>query len=145
MKHTSAVWDGKSFVDEKMVRCSGRPGSQSSQSPWLYTGILRDISSLKEMQRHILEIASEEQRRIGFELHDGTQQELTGLSLYANALQDTIQAAVELDSPDSPVVQFKPMDFGRLKHTVSLLPSGLLRPSSMCETWRTVYACSNRC
>ncbi len=55
----------------------------------LFTGILRDISSLKEMQRHILEIASEEQRRIGFELHDGTQQELTGLSLYANALQET--------------------------------------------------------
>ncbi len=87
----------------------------------LFTGILRDISSLKEMQRHILEIASEEQRRIGFELHDGTQQELTGLSLYANALQETIQTAIELDAPDSSLVQFNQMDFERLKHTASLL------------------------
>ncbi len=87
----------------------------------LFTGILRDISSLKEMQRHILEIASEEQRRIGFELHDGTQQELTGLSLYANALQDTIQTAIEVDAPDSSVVQFNQNDFERLKHTASLL------------------------
>ena len=31
----------------------------------LFTGILRDVSALKEMQRHVLEIASEEQRRIG--------------------------------------------------------------------------------
>ncbi len=87
----------------------------------LFTGILRDISSLKEMQRHILEIASDEQRRIGFELHDGTQQELTGLSLYANALQDTIQTAIEVDAPDSSVVQFNQNDFERLKHTASLL------------------------
>ncbi len=35
----------------------------------LFTGILRDISSRKVMQRHILEIASDEPRRIGLELH----------------------------------------------------------------------------
>ncbi len=87
----------------------------------LFTGILRDISSLKEMQRHVLEIASDEQRRIGFELHDGTQQELTGLSLYANALQETIQSAVEVQTDGSPLHQFKHTDFERLKHTASLL------------------------
>lgn len=52
----------------------------------LFTGIIRDISFRKELQNQILEIAAEEQRRIGQELHDGTGQELTGLSLVAGTL-----------------------------------------------------------
>lgn len=91
----------------------------------LFTGILRDVSSLKEMQRHILEIASDEQRRIGFELHDGTQQELTGLSLYANALQETIVSAVSIDTAGTQSYQFRAADFERLKHTAGLLTKRL--------------------
>ncbi len=91
----------------------------------LFTGILRDVSSLKEMQKHILEIASEEQRRIGFELHDGTQQELTGLSLYANALQETIHSAVEIFSNDASLYQFNRADFGRLQQTAELITKRL--------------------
>lgn len=56
----------------------------------LFTGVIRDITERKELQRQILEIAVDEQRRIGQELHDGTQQELTGLSLMAQNLVDTI-------------------------------------------------------
>ncbi len=44
----------------------------------LYTGIIRDITPRKKLQKQVLEIADEEQRRIGQELHDGTGQELTG-------------------------------------------------------------------
>jgi two-component system, LuxR family, sensor kinase FixL len=58
----------------------------------LFTGIVRDISEQKDLQRRVLEIAAEEQRRIGQELHDGTQQELTGLSLMAQNLADTLAA-----------------------------------------------------
>ena len=52
----------------------------------LFTGILRDSSRRKELEREVLEIATLEQRRIGRELHDGVGQELTGLSLMADAL-----------------------------------------------------------
>jgi signal transduction histidine kinase len=52
----------------------------------LFTGILRDNSRRKELEREVLEIATLEQRRIGRELHDGVGQELTGLSLMADAL-----------------------------------------------------------
>jgi len=41
---------------------------------------------LRLLQRELVEIAAQEQRRIGQELHDGVGQELTGLGLMANAL-----------------------------------------------------------
>ncbi len=91
----------------------------------LFTGILRDISSRKEMQKHILEIAADEQRRIGLELHDGTQQELTGLSLYASALHETIQCASQIDTDPTSNWQFKTEDYARLKHIAALLSKRL--------------------
>jgi two-component system sensor kinase FixL len=54
----------------------------------LFTGIILDISERRELQKHVLEIAAEEQQRIAQELHDGTGQELTGVSLMAGALRD---------------------------------------------------------
>lgn len=56
-----------------------------------FTGIIRDVTERKALQREILEIASREQRRIGEELHDGIQQELTGLGLLAQSLADALR------------------------------------------------------
>lgn len=58
-----------------------------------FTGILRDISQRKELQRQVLEAAAAEKRRIGHELHDGTGQELTGLTLMARTLTDLLLAS----------------------------------------------------
>lgn len=44
----------------------------------------------RELQQEVLNIAMLEQRRIGQELHDGIQQELTGLGLLAQTLSDMI-------------------------------------------------------
>lgn len=54
----------------------------------LFTGIIRDISERRKLQQHVLLAASEEQRRIGQDLHDGVGQELTGLGLMADTLVD---------------------------------------------------------
>jgi PAS domain S-box-containing protein len=59
----------------------------------LFTGIIRNISERKELQLHVLEIANAEQQRIGQELHDGTGQELTGLTLLAGTLADLVRGA----------------------------------------------------
>lgn len=49
-----------------------------------------DITPIRLLQGEISGIASAEQQRIGQELHDGIQQELTGLGLLAEALSDTL-------------------------------------------------------
>ena len=56
----------------------------------LFTGVVRDISEQRKLQEDILRIAAAEQRRIGEELHDTTQQELAGLGLLAQNLADML-------------------------------------------------------
>ena len=63
--------------------------------------VAQRATELKALQQEILDIAMLEQRRIGQELHDGTQQELTGLGLLAQNLAEELkqsgsQAAGEL-------------------------------------------------
>ena len=55
------------------------------------TGIIRDISRRKNLEREVTEIAAAEQRRIGQELHDGVSQELTGLTMMATALRERLK------------------------------------------------------
>jgi PAS domain S-box-containing protein len=58
----------------------------------LFTGIIRDISGRKELERDVVEIASQEQRRIGQDLHDSVAQELTALNLLAGDLTESLRA-----------------------------------------------------
>jgi PAS domain S-box-containing protein len=60
------------------------------QSRRMFTGMLRDISARKQLEREVLEIATMEQRRIGQQLHDSTGQELTALGLLAQTLAETL-------------------------------------------------------
>lgn len=52
-----------------------------------------DITSLKTLQGEVSRIAALEQQRIGQELHDGLQQELTALALFAQNLRDALESA----------------------------------------------------
>ncbi len=55
-----------------------------------FTGLVRDISSRKELEKEVLEIAAEEQGRIGRDLHDSVGQELTGLRLMSEDLAESL-------------------------------------------------------
>jgi two-component system CheB/CheR fusion protein len=95
----------------------------------LYTAILRDITDRKQLQSQILEIATDEQSRIGQELHDGTQQELTGLSLYAGSVSDFLDNARPRHVRGSVDWTLKEKDYQRLKQTVASLTQGLVKAS----------------
>lgn len=56
----------------------------------LIAGFIHDMTVAKTLQEEILNIATLEQRRIGQELHDGIQQELTGLGLLAQNLSEAL-------------------------------------------------------
>ena len=56
----------------------------------LFVGVARDMTEHKALQKEIIDVAMLEQRRIGQELHDGTQQELTGLGLLAASLAESL-------------------------------------------------------
>lgn len=54
-----------------------------------------DITETKSLQEQVSTIAALEQQRIGQELHDGTQQELTGLGLLAQNLAEALSRSGE--------------------------------------------------
>jgi PAS domain S-box-containing protein len=51
----------------------------------------RDITRSKQLEKEILEITEEEQRRIGRDLHDGLGQQLTALELFSVDLADELR------------------------------------------------------
>jgi PAS domain S-box-containing protein len=69
----------------------------------LFTGVHRDLTRRKELEREVLEIAATEQTRIGQELHDSAGQELTALGLLAEGLVE----ALEESSPAEAVLATK--------------------------------------
>jgi PAS domain S-box-containing protein len=56
----------------------------------LFTGIRRDLTDRKRLEREVVEAASLEQRRIGQDLHDSVAQELTALNLLVRELAETL-------------------------------------------------------
>lgn len=52
---------------------------------------LRDVTEQKRLEREIAEIASQERRRLGHELHDGLGQILTGAALACKALEGRLE------------------------------------------------------
>ena len=56
----------------------------------LFTGFVRDITERKRLEREILEISGHEQRRIGQDLHDGLCQQLAGIELLSQVLEQKL-------------------------------------------------------
>ncbi|MCC6509736.1 MAG: PAS domain S-box protein [Pirellulaceae bacterium] len=91
----------------------------------LYTGIIRDISERKALQKQVLEIVTEEQQRIGHELHDGTGQELTGLSLIVGTLTEHLKRAQRTVIDGGDAWLLKESDYLRVKQLAERVAKGL--------------------
>ena len=56
----------------------------------IFTGFVREITERKHLEQEILEISGREQRRIGQDLHDGLCQQLAGIELLAQVLEQKL-------------------------------------------------------
>jgi two-component system CheB/CheR fusion protein len=56
-----------------------------------FTGIVRDITERKRLEKEILEISDREQRRIGQDLHDDLCQHLAGIGLMSEVLEQKLE------------------------------------------------------
>ncbi|MBL7978810.1 MAG: PAS domain S-box protein [Bacteroidetes Order II. Incertae sedis bacterium] len=63
----------------------------------IYSGIVRDVTKQRELEKEILQISEQERRNIGQDLHDGLGQMLTALSLMADNL------AMKLEREKNPL------------------------------------------
>jgi PAS domain S-box-containing protein len=59
----------------------------------LYVILLRDISERRQLERDIIQAATQEQARLGREIHDGIGQQLTAISLLARGVEQRLTAA----------------------------------------------------
>ena len=59
----------------------------------IFTGLVRDITERKRLEREILEISDHEQRRIGSDLHDDLCQRLAGIRFSCDALKSSLGKA----------------------------------------------------
>jgi PAS domain S-box-containing protein len=63
-------------------------------------GVARDITTMKRVERSILEASEAEQRRIGQDLHDGLGQVLTGVALVGKRLERRVERRTVPDPAD---------------------------------------------
>ncbi len=56
----------------------------------VFTGLVRDISERRVLEREVLRVADAERRRIGQDLHDGLGQHLTAIGLFLRSLARTL-------------------------------------------------------
>jgi two-component system, chemotaxis family, CheB/CheR fusion protein len=64
----------------------------------LFTAIIRDISERRALENQAITAASDEQRRIGQDLHDSVGQELTGLALLSQSLSEALTSGRPADA-----------------------------------------------
>jgi len=56
----------------------------------IFTGIIRDITERRALEREVLQASDRERRRIGQDMHDGLGQMLTGLGLISQSLAKSL-------------------------------------------------------
>jgi PAS domain S-box-containing protein len=90
----------------------------------LFTGVHRDLTQRKQLERDVVEIATLEQQRIGQDLHDDCGQELTALGIMVDSLAPSLDQG---GAPDKEVVQKIALGVQRVLRRVRSLAQGLAR------------------
>jgi PAS domain S-box-containing protein len=70
----------------------------------MFTGIVRDITERKRLEKEILDVAEREQQRLGFDLHDGLCQEIAGIAFLVQSAQQKASSGGTVDPSDLAAV-----------------------------------------
>jgi PAS domain S-box-containing protein len=65
---------------------------RTSQLLQLNATLRREVTNRTNLQNQVMDISEREQRRIGQDIHDGLGQQLTGIAMLADALQDKLKS-----------------------------------------------------
>ena len=87
--------DGTTFPVELAV------SELKTEAGSMFTGIVRDVTDRKRLEREILEVSEREQRRIGHDLHDGLCQELAGIAFLVQTMQQRLQTSGNVAPADA--------------------------------------------
>jgi two-component system sensor kinase FixL len=85
----------------------------------IFTGIARDISERKNLERQVLSISGREKQRISQDLHDGLGQELTGIAFMAGTLHKKLAEKSPAEAADAAEISRLAMD--SIEHTRALV------------------------
>ncbi len=102
--------------DEGKISCDER------NKPDCMFGVIRDITERKNLEKALFEIEERERQRIGYELHDGLGQLLTGISFKNWGLERKLQKSFPKEAEDVSEIS---MLIAEAKEQVSRLSKGL--------------------
>jgi PAS domain S-box-containing protein len=75
-----------------VFECRFSPVRDKDRQPAGFIAVATDVTERFRLQREILEISDREQARIGQDVHDGLCQQLIGVTLKANSLEQSLNA-----------------------------------------------------
>lgn len=110
--------DGSLYSEEMTITPVRSGGGEITH----FVAVKQDVTERKRLEREILEISDREQRRIGQDLHDGLCQELAGIELMSQALEQKIAARSKADAARAAEIAGHVRD--AIRHT-RLLARGL--------------------
>ena len=78
--------------DSTVIECRYTPLRDANRKPSGLITLALDVTDRVRLQREILEISDREQARLGQDIHDGLCQQLIGLAISANSLEQLLEA-----------------------------------------------------
>jgi PAS domain S-box-containing protein len=76
--------------DSTVLECRYTPLRDKDRNPAGLIAVATDVTERFRLQREILEISDREQARIGQDIHDGLCQQLIGLAICANSIEQSL-------------------------------------------------------
>jgi PAS domain S-box-containing protein len=70
----------------------------------IFTGIIKDITRRKQLEKEILDVSEREQQKIGRDLHDGLCQELAGIAFLVQTMTQKLEAGGAVKSSEASLV-----------------------------------------